>query len=397
MDLINQAFVIIELSIFFLLSTNFIFILAFGISFYHILLHFLRDRKYIKALKKYKDPQMINLEDLKDVPLVNILVPAWKEGKLFEDCLSSINNLKYPNLKIIMNAGGNEETIKIANSFKANKKYTILKQGPGGKMKALNECLNHVIEGIIYSIDADVILTDEILLRMIYPIVNENENVTAGGVRPLASQANKTIVKYVLINRCDNFKYKFSRYRKNMISGPNSCFKYDVVKAIGKFPDDSLFPASDRFRATIITSKGFKIYWLSDYRGYIYTKYPNSVKEYFFQEFRWRKNALTNLHQKDRKKIIIKFIFLFLISLYILIFPLLLFINFQFVLIDLMIITSIFYKKIRKYIFLRSTVDEELYVKFGVKFFFYLLLYIYIDVILTIYLGFDSIFGKKSY
>ena len=78
----------------------------------------IRDRKYAKPFKNLKEPENISLEDLKEFPLVNIIVPAWNEGELFRQCLESITRLKYPKLRVIVNAGGSEETIDIANSFK---------------------------------------------------------------------------------------------------------------------------------------------------------------------------------------------------------------------------------------------------------------------------------------
>ena len=276
MDLVNNIKIFFENLIGIILSDYFIIFLLSMIVLYHFLLYFIRDKKYIIALKICKDPEEIGLNHLKELPLVNILIPAWKEGKLFENCLLSITKLNYPHLKVIVNAGGNEETLRIANRFSKFDYFIILEQKPEGKMKALNDCLEHVNEGIIYSTDADVYFTDEIFLRMIYPLINKAQNVTAGGVRPLKNQEKKDIVKYLTVNRNPYFNIKFSRLGRKEISGPNTCLKYDVIKKIGKFYDDPLFPASDRFRAQLITSKGFEIYWLSDYRGRIFTYYPDN-------------------------------------------------------------------------------------------------------------------------
>ena len=97
----------------FIFSINFIIFIASIIVFYNIIIHFIRDRNYIRVFKKSKDPEIVKLEDLRDLPLVNIIIPAWKEGELFNDCLLLITNLIYPNLKVIISAGGNEETIQI--------------------------------------------------------------------------------------------------------------------------------------------------------------------------------------------------------------------------------------------------------------------------------------------
>jgi len=92
-----------------------ILILLLIIILYHVLLFFFRDLKYKRFLKKYEDPQDIKIEDLSELPVVNLIVPAWKEGVSFEYCLSAIKKLNYPKLNVIINAGGNDETIKIAN------------------------------------------------------------------------------------------------------------------------------------------------------------------------------------------------------------------------------------------------------------------------------------------
>ncbi|GAH31493.1 unnamed protein product, partial [marine sediment metagenome] len=90
----------------------------------------------------------------------------------------SLKNLSYPKLKIIVNAGGNQETIDIAESFRKYDNFLILRQLGGksraalGKIKALNECLAHVTEGLIYMTDADCIFNDEIFLRIVKPLIN---------------------------------------------------------------------------------------------------------------------------------------------------------------------------------------------------------------------------------
>ena len=389
--MIDNLIIIIESILNFLNSSLFILILLILIITYHFLLFFTRDANYIKALKKNKDPEVLKIEELNEVPLVNIIIPAWKERKLLEDCLQSITKLKYPNLKIIVNAGGSEETIKIADSFKSYNNFTIIRQKPGGKMKALNDCIDHVSNGIVYSIDADVILTDELLLRMLYPITNENEYVTSGGVRPLKSQEHKSLVKYLLINRNLNFRIKFSRYGRNQISGPNSCLKYEVIKAIGKFEIENFYLESDRFRGPLISDKGYKIYWLSDYRGYIYTYFPESIKKYIKQEIRWRKNYLTDSNQKQRKKMMVRFLLSVIFSLFILSFPIVILFNVWLGMIGILLLVFQFLKKIRKFLFVKFTVNKKYYPKFGFLLFFKMFFYSYIENIMTAYLAFDII------
>ena len=136
------------------------------ILLYHIILYFFKEQNFLNFLRKYKDPEIITIKDLKEIPLINIIVPAWNEGEMFRQCLYSITQIGYPKLKAIINAGGSENTIDIANSFKKYEYFKIIYQKGGGKIKALNECLPHVSEGILYMVDADVYFTEEALLRI---------------------------------------------------------------------------------------------------------------------------------------------------------------------------------------------------------------------------------------
>ncbi len=376
----------------FLNSINFILILLLLIIFYHTLLLVLRDKKYVDILKKYKDQDNISINDLNELPLVNIVVPAWKEGETFRTCLNFINQLSYPKLKVIINAGGSEETIKIANSFKNNKNYIIIYQKTGeGKIKAINDCLGYIAEGLIFLIDADIYLNDENLIKMIYPIINRNEKVVISLLRPSNSIINFNIVKYLYINRSYEFRHKFSRYVYGV--APNACIKYEVIKEIGKFTekrftDDGLSIGMD------LSSKGIKSFILVNNKIQA-DNYPFKIIEYFNQNIRWLENTLfTSI--KNKKFRIIKFLGLVLISLYLLIFPFILFFNIYFFLIGLLFLLSIYLKKVRKIVFYKLTNKNES-IKLELIFFLNLIFYIYFDLIINNIVFFEMLFFRKAY
>ena len=353
----------------------------------------IRDRKYIRAFKQHKDPEELYIQDLKTIKVVNLIIPAWNEGEVFRKCLESITKLKYPKLKIIVNAGGSEETINIANSFKKNENFLILSQEGRGKLEAINKCFEHVSEGIVYLIDADINLNDEILLRMIYPLVNLKENVVIGGIRPLKSQEPYTLTKFLQINRGLNFHEKFTRYRKTNISGANTCLNYEVIRAIGKFSTDKIY-AVEASQSDDILSKGYSIYRLSDYRGRIYTKMPSKIKEWVQQELRWNENVIV-YSLKHKKKTIIKFLFLLLYSIYIFTFPFLFLIHPTFLLIGLFLLLNIYMNKIRRLIFYRIIYGND-FKNIGLKFFIVIIFYIYIEAIIRTYTAIELLIFRSK-
>ncbi|MHA1284821.1 MAG: glycosyltransferase [Promethearchaeota archaeon] len=371
----------------FLNSFNIFFILIIVVLLSHIFLFFIRDRKLIISYNKYSDLERISLEKLNNIPLINIIIPAWKEGNVFRECLKSISNLKYPKLRIIVNAGGSQETINIANSFKNNKNFIILYQKGGsirpslGKVKALNECLEHINEGLVYFIDADSYLTDEILLRMIYPIINMNVNIVVGEVRPLEQQEDKILVKYLQFERNGNFKREFKRYHSQpSMAGQNTCMKYDVLKKIGKFSINKKY-ATDRSMGEDIVSKGFKFYRLHDYEHRIYVEFPNSIKEFIKQKTIWAENFLIYTLKKKSLLNLFKAIGLSFISFYMIIFPFLLYYNIGLFAIGFSLFINIFLKKIRKFIFFKSTIRKQNDIKYPKWFIFPLIFYIYVEAL----------------
>lgn len=80
---------------------------------YHFILYIIQDLKNIRESNKFQDLEEVSLKDLNYTPLVNIIVPAWREDKIFQKCLSSLEKLTYPRIKVIVNAGGNEKTLRI--------------------------------------------------------------------------------------------------------------------------------------------------------------------------------------------------------------------------------------------------------------------------------------------
>ena len=368
-----------------------ILILLLLIILIHIILFYLKDKKYIKILENFKDPESVSIRDLKETPLINIIVPAWKEGQVFFDCLNSITKLSYPNIKVIVNAGGNDETIKIANYFSKFNNFKILRQTGGtgraetGKIMAINECLQYISEGITYFIDADCYLTDEIILRHIYPIINENEEVIiSAGVRPLIKQEKIDLVNYFEFFRFNFPRAKFVRYHPYAIGGASTCVSYNVIKKVGKFTEGT-FHATEFTRAKDMISKGFKIYCLIDYRSRIYTYYPETISERLDQRKRYFENNLIFAYKNKKKMPFFKFIMIQIYSFYIILSPLLIIYHLSWFLIAVYFLFFLYLRKIRYLIFFNIVVNKEFRSKIRKRLYLKLIYYIIVELLINIY------------
>mgnify|MGYP006277599197 CR=1 FL=1 len=382
-------YLIYNLLDFFLNNIYFPLSLLLLIIIYHFFMYILRDPVYLHAIKRYNDPENISLIDLDSKPLINFIVPAWNEKKHLRKCLKSLIDLNYPTIKVIVNAGGDDGTLQIARDFKKNNNFVILHQKKGkksaalGKIKAINECLNHIEKGLIYIIDADCYITDEILLRIIYPIINKGENVVISHYRPLEEQEEKDFIKYLQISKIGSFTKKFSRYHETSVSGANTCINFKVLKDIGTFTDDRII-AEDISRGMDINNKGYKFFTLVDYRGKIFSDYPENLTEYSDQRKRYFQNRLVLARIEKNRLYYFKFVFIMFSSLYVIITPFFLFISFNLFLIAILFILFQYLIKIRRYFFFKNVINSKHQLTYKISFFIKIAAYLFIEKIIDI-------------
>ncbi len=354
---------------------------------YHIIVYLIRDKKYIQTVKKYKDPESISLTDLKSHPLINFILPAWKEGENFRECLLSITKLTYPNINVIVNAGGSEETLNIVDKFRKYDNFKILLQKGGkdrpslGKIKAINDCLEHISEGLVFFIDADAYVTDEIVFRVIYPIVNLGKDVSASGRRPIEKLAKKDFVKYIDMSRYPILRFKYYREAGKIFSGSSTCMKFEVIKKIGKFSENKNY-ATDQSMAEDLMNNGFKIFQTIDYRANMYDAgQPYNFKTLSHQNKIWISNSLI-YSVKTNKKFLFKFLILWGISFYLLIFPILLILNLSFIIIGLFLILSLYLKRVRRIVAYIEVFEKKYRYRLSILFYLKMIYYLYLEIII---------------
>ncbi|MFX1312838.1 MAG: glycosyltransferase, partial [Promethearchaeota archaeon] len=363
-----------------------------SITFYHILLYFLKDRKAIKKSRLYVDPIKPQIEQLETNPLVNIIVPAWKEGELFKGCLECLRDLTYSNLKIIVIAGGNEKTLSVAESFKKYENFLILRQlEGGGKLKAFNDALKYVSEGLIFFIDADVYLDNLVFIKMLYKLINENQEIVVTLLKPHKSQLESDLVRHIYINRSARNKFRYLKYLNRFT--PCSSVKYSVIKSIKKFPEKELL-GDGIVMARAVFEKGQKIFRIKELVESF--NFPDNIPDYFNQNVRWIENNMYNLYKNKKIKLINKFFYL-LASIYLLIYPFLIIIDLRLFFFGILLYFAFYISKIRNYVYFIKIEEKSVFKNTQFKFFIKTLFYIYLDVIINIYTIFELIFYSKNY
>lgn len=155
--------------------------------------HWQRDQALAERLRA----ERADVPSLSRTPRISALVAAWNEAAHIDAHIQSFLALAYPNIELVICAGGADDTLARAQRY-AGERVTVLEQRPGqGKQKALAECYQRAGGELIYLTDADCRFDDEALARLLAPIVNEGEQVTTGGSRPLDAQAGQLLPAYL--------------------------------------------------------------------------------------------------------------------------------------------------------------------------------------------------------
>ena len=394
MDFLKDLLLFIDLTLNLIFSNFFIIAFALFVIFLHLFLFLIRDRSYIKPINNIKRID-ITLNDLKQKPLVNIIVPAWKEGEILKKSLLSIKNLTYPNIKVIVNAGGSKETEMIADSFIEYNNFIIIRQKKGkGKNAAINDALNYVSEGLIYIIDVGTLLSDDIIISMVYHITSQKYDVLVGGFFPHYTLLKSDLVKYLFLNRNTEFRKKF---RPNVMdaAGANLCFSIDVLKEFGKIPEGVL-DDDNAVIGALFKTKNYRFKKLLEKKAETFN-YPSKIMESIKQNIRWIDNSLSSMFRSKKIKYILKFILLLVISIYILISPFLIFVNIYLPLFGLFLFISQYLSRIRKIIFYKMTAYNDQKVNLSFIFYIKLIFYTFLDVLIRIVAFCEVFFFKKQY
>jgi cellulose synthase/poly-beta-1,6-N-acetylglucosamine synthase-like glycosyltransferase len=139
---------------------------------------------------------------------ISILVPAYNEAENIIESVESLLRLEYPEYEIIVvNDGSSDDTIdRLRKHFKLEETelyyektiphqeikaiyktdelphFTLIDKENGGKSDALNAGINVSDYDLICSIDADSILEQDVLKKLIQTFVRHKDTVAAGGI-----------------------------------------------------------------------------------------------------------------------------------------------------------------------------------------------------------------------
>ncbi|SHJ65001.1 glycosyltransferase family 2 protein [Tepidibacter formicigenes] len=183
---------------------------------------------------------------------ISIIIPAYNEKDKIKDTIEGIKDLNCIDEIIIIDDGSSDNTFKIASSYECVKAYRLDKNM--GKGYALNYGLKIAMKNsdIIGFLDGDLGRTSSEVEKLIYPILNNECDVTIAKFPPAKKKGGFGFVKKLAKN---GVKFLTGEELDSTLSGQR-IFKKEVLKEFKEIP----FGYGVEVGMTIdILKKGYKV------------------------------------------------------------------------------------------------------------------------------------------
>ncbi|HEX2513983.1 MAG TPA: glycosyltransferase family 2 protein [Chloroflexota bacterium] len=221
-------------------------------------------------------------------PLVSVLVAAWNEGPGIARHIESVLGLAYPHREYILCAGGTDGTLETARRY-VRDGVLVLVQAPGeGKQRALRRAFERSSGSIVYLTDADCVIDDVSLERVLAPLIQDGEAAATGGsIPPPAQRQSSPFAAYQWAVQ----QYGLARapaYGEGLL-GRNAAVRRDALEACGAFSAPAP-TGTDYHLAKALRRQGYRIRTVP--HSLVVTPYASGWAGYARQQRRWLRNVV---------------------------------------------------------------------------------------------------------
>jgi glycosyltransferase involved in cell wall biosynthesis len=219
-------------------------------------------------------------------PSVSVLVPAWNEADRIGRCLESLLAIEWPDLDILVAAGGDDGTYGVAQRY-AGQRVVVMPQVPGeGKQRALRRLLAASHGEVLYLTDADCVVPAATFQAVLQPIVEQTMEVVTGTYRPYDEDLRVPLVMYRWsIDRAVGRRRGAS---SEGLSGANMAITRRVLELVGSF-DEDVDTGTDYHLARRVRGAGFPIRYVD---VAVETEYAREYRLLLRRQSRWLRNTL---------------------------------------------------------------------------------------------------------
>jgi len=248
----------------------------------------------------HAERNVLGVREVRELPPVSILVPAYNEGRVLERALTSLVRIEYPEYEVlVIDDGSTDDTLEIASRWEGRRGsgvFRVITKSNGGKASALNAGIAHSLHPLILCMDADSYLDPRTLLKAARHFGNADVGAVAGNVKVenrgtivTRLQALEYIEGLNMPRRAQGFIAAV-----NIVPGPVGLFRREALEEVGGYDTDTFAEDAD------LTLKMMAAGWRVEYedQAISWSEAPESWRDLAQQRYRWTRGILQAIRKR---------------------------------------------------------------------------------------------------
>lgn len=249
--------------------------------------------EHMESLRR--GPARFTDAQLKALPMVTVVVPAFNEGVVIKQALRSLLNLDYPNFEVVVIDDGStddtyEKALEIAEESTIVPVRVITKRN-AGKAEALNTGMSVAAGELILNMDGDAKLSRNTLKECVRHFLEDpNLGAVAGNVKVINREnlwSRIQALEYIEGLAMARKAQSFARI-VNIIPGPLGMFRKSVLQEVGGYDHRTFAEDCDLTLKLLIN--GWHIIY--EPRAVAWVETPTSLLNLLKQRYRWTRGIL---------------------------------------------------------------------------------------------------------
>ena len=254
----------------------------------------------------HAERNILGIRELRELPAISVLIPAYNEGRVIERALTSLMQLDYPEYEVlVIDDGSTDDTLEIAAQWEGQRgsgEFRVITKPNGGKADALNAGIAHSKHPLIFCMDADSYLEPRTLLMAARHFQDPAVGAVAGNVKVenrghllTNLQALEYIEGLNLPRRAQGFVSAV-----NIVPGPCGLFRREALEEVGGYDLDTFAEDAD------LTLKLLAAGWRVEYedQAIAWSEAPETWRDLTQQRYRWTRGILQAI--RKRKGLLIR-------------------------------------------------------------------------------------------
>lgn len=253
-----------------------------------------------EARRRRDSPGLAGCGPLFDrAPLVTVVVPAFDEAVVIENCVRSVLRSEHPELEVVcVDDGSSDDTFARMERLAAeHTQVRAVRQENAGKGAALNTGIAAARGEILVLVDADGLFRPDTVTRLLRGFRDQRVGAVCGNDRPV----NLDRVLTRLLALISHVGTGLMRRALDVlgclpiVSGNVGAFRRDVLERVGPLRTDTL--GEDLELTWRVHRAGFRVTFAPD--ALVYAESPSTVGGLWRQRVRWARGLLqvTAMHR----------------------------------------------------------------------------------------------------